>query len=96
MCDFHAANARDVLTRVEGEPLLTEIHFAVRVEIYRRARTNVANVWQVSGHVGAGRLKARHSAMAAWAKSRQTPWRRSITSEAERSDRPEPKRYSML
>src|ERR1700733_15182107 len=44
----------------------------------------------------AGRLKVRQKAMAACAKSRQTPKRRWITSDAERSDRPEKVRYSIL
>ena len=38
-------------------------------------------------------VELRQRAMAEWAKSRQTPNRRSMMSDAERSGCPEPKRY---
>ena len=55
MGDFHATDARDVVARVEGQPVLPEIHFAIGVEIHRRSGVGIADVRQVSRDVAGGR-----------------------------------------
>src|ERR1039458_1694101 len=55
--DFDAANARDVIARVEGQPFLAEIDFAIGVKIHRRAGINETNVGQVSGDVTGGQIE---------------------------------------
>ncbi len=49
--DLDAANTRNIETRIEGEPFIAEINFAIGVKIHRRAGINVADVRQMAGDV---------------------------------------------
>ena len=55
--DFDTPDAQHVETRVEGEPFLAEIDFAIGVKIHRRAGINAANVRQMSGDVTGGQIE---------------------------------------
>jgi hypothetical protein len=55
--DFDAANARDGVSRIESQPLCCQIHFAIGVEIDRRAGVHLGNVWQRPGHVAPGQIE---------------------------------------
>src|SRR4030095_13088375 len=58
MGNFHATNTRDVVARVEGEPVLAEIHFTVGMEIHGRARIDMTDVRQVASHVAGGEIES--------------------------------------
>ena len=55
--DLDAPDARHVVARIEGKPFVSQIDFAIGVEVHGGARINVANVRQVSGHVAGGQIE---------------------------------------
>src|SRR5258706_1324359 len=55
--DFDAANPRDIVARVEGEPFLAEIDFAIGVKIHGRAGIKESNVRQMSRHIAGRQIK---------------------------------------
>src|ERR1039457_7191630 len=55
--DLDAADARDVVARVERVPLLPQVYFTIAVKIHRYAGVDIGNVRQVSRYVAGGQIK---------------------------------------
>ena len=76
--------------------MMPEKDLEVGVEIHRRAGIEVADIGQMPGDVAGGNIEAAAQRDGHVGKIAAHPNRRRMTSDAEISGLPEPKRYSIL